>query len=469
MTTEYVKSKEKERTEGEYFRTIMVAGVRSGSGKTTITCALIEALKEAGEQVSACKCGPDYIDPMFHKQVLGVPSRNLDTFFTGAEETKNLLAQGRRAGELVVIEGVMGLYDGLGGTSPEGSSYHLAEVTGTPILLVVDAKGMSRSILAMIAGFLQYDTARLIWGVILNRISKGMYERIKPLIEEELGVQAIGYYPEQNELMIGSRHLGLKLPGEITDLQERIRKAAQKLRECVDLEAILSRAGTVEGTACSRSGFADCVIGVARDEAFGFYYEENLRLLRENGAALVYFSPLHDPAPPEECDALLLGGGYPELHAEELSRNITMRKAVRQAYEQGMPMVAECGGFLYLHRRIRDREGRSYEMTGILPGECADAGHLVRFGYIEVEETKSIFLPAGERIRGHEFHYYESTDNGNDCIARKPVTDRSYPCILEKEQCWFGFPHLYYPSNPAFAEAFVEKARAYRRRKRNGM
>lgn len=478
-------------------RRIMIAAPKSGSGKTTITCALLQVLGEMGQPVAAYKCGPDYIDPMFHRQVIGVPSKNLDTFFTDEQMTRELFLAGRKEGELAVLEGVMGIFDGLGGIREEGSSYHLARVTKTPIILVVDAKGMGRSVAALIAGFLAYDKERLIRGVILNRMSREYYEIVKPLIEAELGIAVLGYYPEDKDLVLESRHLGLKMPGELAEIHEQLKEAAKRLKETVLVERLLEIAGaagelpkvadvdeTLEGMldADEQPAMSDettgevrldaCadgkkpVIAVARDEAFCFYYEDNLRLLREYGAELRYFSPLHDVGLPKGCSGILLGGGYPELYAQQLSENTIMHEEVRQAFAKGMPVVAECGGFMYLHSRLCDREGRSYPMAGVLPGTCHDTGKLVRFGYIEITERREAgvtqsFLPAGEMIRGHEFHYFDSSDNGEGCLAVKPTTGRSYPCIWTGENCWLGFPHLYYPSNPAFARHFVERAAAY--------
>ena len=445
----------------------MIAAPKSGSGKTTITCALLQILKERGENVSSCKCGPDYIDPMFHRQVLGVPARNLDTFFTGEAQTRKLFLRDRSDGELVVMEGVMGLYDGLGGIREEGSSYHLAKVTQTPIILVVDAKGMGKSVIPLIAGFLAYDEAHLIKGVILNRMSAAYYEILKPIAEQELGITVLGFFPENKTLQIASRHLGLLLPNELEDLRGQIQIAAQKLKETVDILGLLQIAENLEPLAadtCEREKqpIEKTRIAVARDEAFCFYYEENLRMLAQAGAELVFFSPIHDTALPEDIHGLLLGGGYPEIYAKQLSENVSMRTAVREAVLSGIPKVAECGGFLYLHTMLTDREGRSYPMAGVLSGKCFDTGKLVRFGYIELEEKSGHFLPQGSRIRGHEFHYYDSEDNGADCTAYKPTTGCNYACIHAGENHWYGFPHLYYPSCPEFAEKFVEKAGKFR-------
>ena len=445
----------------------MIAAPKSGSGKTTITCALLQILKERGENVSSCKCGPDYIDPMFHRQVLGVPARNLDTFFTGEAQTRKLFLRDRSDGELVVMEGVMGLYDGLGGIREEGSSYHLAKVTQTPIILVVDAKSMGKSVIPLIAGFLAYDEAHLIKGVILNRMSAAYYEILKPIAEQELGITVLGFFPENKTLQIASRHLGLLLPNELEDLRGQIQIAAQKLKETVDILGLLQIAENLEPLAadiCEREKqpVEKTRIAVARDEAFCFYYEENLRMLAQAGAELVFFSPIHDTALPEDIHGLLLGGGYPEIYAKQLSENVSMRTAVREAVLSGIPTVAECGGFLYLHTMLTDREGRSYPMAGVLSGKCFDTGKLVRFGYIELEEKSGHFLPQGSRIRGHEFHYYDSEDNGADCTAYKPTTGRNYACIHAGENHWYGFSHLYYPSCPEFAEKFVEKAGKFR-------
>ncbi len=458
------------------YRRVMIAAPKSGSGKTTVTCALLQALIDKGHQAVSFKCGPDYIDPMFHEKVIGVSSRNLDTFFTGEEQTRGLFLNSAPEEGFSVMEGVMGLFDGLGGVREEGSSYHLAKVTKTPIVLVVDAKGMGRSLIPLLAGFLAYDKEHLIKGVILNRMSKGYYEIIKPLVEEKLSLTVMGFLPEKEELRMESRYLGLVKPDELGNIKEKLMMLTEEFVKTVSLEAVMEIAESADRTCGgirTKNGiFAACneilahrpVIAVAKDEAFCFYYADNLLMLEQNGAEIRYFSPLNDNRLPEGCHALLFGGGYPELYAEKLSRNHAMRVAVKQAMNKGMPVVAECGGFMYLHSAIIDREGKNYDMVGGICGKCFDTGSSVRFGYIELQEKKSYFLPEGETIKGHEFHYYDSTDNGEDVLAVKPVTGRKYSCIMEGENYWLGFPHLYYPSNPEFARRFVEKAMKYQRR-----
>ena len=467
---------------------VMIAAPKSGSGKTVVTCALLQMLKDHGWKVASFKCGPDYIDPMFHEKIIDVPAKNLDTFFTDGEKTRELFYNSAKKTDFAVLEGVMGVYDGSGGVRNEGSSYHLAEVTKTPIVLVVDAKGMGRSMIPLIAGFLNYDKKHLIKGIILNRMSKGYYETLKPFIEEELKTRLIGFLPEKEELHFESRHLGLFLPDEVNHIKEKLHAASELFSKTISIECIkeiaesaeeLESDKTVKETMTGRYGDTDHVkavsglmegaavrdsrptIAVAKDEAFCFYYADNIHLLEEYGANITYFSPLQDEKLPEGCHALLIGGGYPELYADPLSANTGMREAVKNAVENGMPIVAECGGFMYLHSFLKDEKGRCYDMAGVIPATCFYTGKLVRFGYIELREKQKHFLLNGEDIKGHEFHYYDSTYNGEDVIAVRPVAGTEYACIIENKTQWIGFPHLYYPSNPVFARAFIDKAKIY--------
>ena len=459
---------------------ILIGATGSGSGKTTITCALLEILKRQGKKVQAFKCGPDYIDPMFHRTVLGIPSKNLDTFFTGEKMTADLFMESVENADISVMEGVMGLYDGLGGIRKEGSAYDLATVTDTPVILIVDAHGMGRSILPLIAGFLSYDTNHLIRGIILNRTSGAFFETIRPEIERSFPIAVLGYFPNQKDILLESRHLGLKRPEEIEKMAEMLAKTADMLEKTVDIDRLfaiaegaseLSDDNTLENGSSGDQKVAlretekKPMIAVSRDEAFCFYYEDNLKALQRAGAEIVFFSPLHDSGVPKEADGLLLLGGYPELYAKELSENKPMLADIRKKAKSAMPIVAECGGFMYLHRTMEDMEHRIYEMAGLVPGECFYTGKLVRFGYIELEEKKANFLPENVNIKGHEFHYFDSTANGDECVALKPVSEKKYDCIFDEKSCFVGFPHLYYPSAPQFAENFVKKAKNYADRK----
>ena len=312
----------------------MLAAPSSGSGKTMITCGILQILKNRGYRVSSFKCGPDYIDPMFHTKVLGTISRNLDTFFTGEEMTRCLFAKTAQQTDLSVIEGVMGYYDGLGGIRTKASSYDLARVTDTPVILIVNAKGMSLSILAQIKGFLDYQKDSKIKGVILNQTSEMTCRMLTPKIESELGICVFGYVPKIADWHLESRHLGLVLPDEISDLREQMQRLADILEKTLDIKSILQMAESAKEMEDDmpkslKQLFTDPhvqkirtqrpQIAVAKDEAFCFLYEDNLKLLEELGAEITFFSPLHDAKVPENTDGLLLPGGYPELFAEELS------------------------------------------------------------------------------------------------------------------------------------------------------
>lgn len=460
----------------------MIAAIKSGSGKTTITCGLLEAIKQRGHAVTAFKCGPDYIDPMFHRKVIGVTSHNLDTFFSDDEQIRELYAKEGADNEIAVIEGVMGLFDGLGGIRQEGSSYHLAKVLQIPIILVIDAHGMGRTVVPVLAGIKDYDEANLIKGVVLNNTSEAFAKTIAGIIEEEVKIPVVGYVPKLRDIKIESRYLGLRLPEEIEGIKEQLAEFAGQLEQTVNVDKLLEIAEPVDkvgvsnlGSQCDNQSNANKYnqgsankynqssqdndtkirIAVAMDEAFNFYYDENLQMLKEYGAELVYFSPIHDRCLPDSINGILLGGGYPELKAEELSSNISMRESIKKAIQSNIPSIAECGGFMYLHDRIRLEDGSVYPMVGVINAESSYAGKLVRFGYVEINEKRSLFLKEDRCIKGHEFHYFDSTDNGKDTVATKPVTGKNWECVHAGVNHWWGYPHLYYPSNPDFVEHFI--------------
>ncbi len=461
----------------------MIAAPGSGSGKTMITCALLESLKKRGYHPISYKCGPDYIDPMFHSSVIGVPSRNLDLFFVNEMQMLELYEDSNRKerADIAVVEGVMGLYDGVGGVSEEASCYHVASVLQMPIVLVVNARGMGRSLLPLLAGFLQYDRNHLIKGVILNQTTRGFYEKVKRLIEQELPISVLGFVPRDEKLSLESRHLGLRLPSEIESLQAQVEYGAALLEENVKIERLLELAGAggrnhvrsnppqSNPPQSNPSGMDEVrrkekqedgpVLAVAKDEAFCFYYEDNLQMLEEAGVRLSFFSPLHDHALPEGTCGLLIGGGYPECRAKELSENTAMREAIHEAIRSGMPSVAECGGFMYLQESL-EADGVGYPMVGVIPGTCKKQNRLVRFGYVEIREKEVSFLSEAP-IRAHEFHYYDSEQNGEDCIARKQNSDEPYNCIHVGMKHWWGYPHLYYRSNPGFVRHFVEEIKDF--------
>ena len=538
---------------------VMIAAPGSGSGKTMVTCGLLTLLKRKGYNPAAFKCGPDYIDGLFHNQVLGVENGNLDSFFETGTHMRQKLSRSMER-HFVVAEGVMGYFDGLGGVSVQGSSFEIGSILGLPAILVVDGRGASLSLMALIQGFLEYDAMlegkheekthdktdcdaecaagmqyeecrkrrwkeneenyheekshtsnglhgcvcgntdcheskdkknNNIRGIFFNRMSPMIYNRIKPMVEELFRIPVIGYLPELNFLHVGSRHLGLVLPDEIDGIREQLEQLADRMDENLEWEPLLKiaaeaggRDGEVpvreEAGAGQQTGNVAGIklgnepgniphfrLGIARDEAFCFYYEDNLRAMEQAGARLVYFSLLHQEKLPDGLDGLILGGGYPENHGEALAANRTMRDSVAAAAASGMPILAECGGYLYLLDSLEGADGTVYPMAGVLKGHGYRAGKTGRFGYITLGPNRCLpYLREGEEIKGHEFHYWDC-DCGEDefCMtAAKPKGGRSWPCMRTAKQVMAGFPHLYYPSCPGLVRRFAGQCVEYGQR-----
>ena len=452
---------------------ILLAAGSSGSGKTLITCGLLEALVERGLKTTSFKCGPDYIDPMFHSRVIGTKSRNLDTFFTGSEVTKYLLTRNARDCEIAVMEGVMGFYDGVAGTTTTASAYDLAKVTDTPVILIVNSRGMSVSLAAYVKGFLEYKKDSHIKGVIFNQMSPMLYPRMKKLLEEELGVAVLGYVPKVEDCVIESRHLGLVLPDEIPELKDRLHKLAGVLEETLDIDRILELAGEapdlLDAKPESVTDFRlsePVRIGVAEVEAFCFFYADNFRLLGEMGAEIVPFSPMEDKQLPDDLDGLLLYGGYPELNGKKLEQNTTMKDMIREKLKAGMPCMAECGGFMYLHEEMEGMDGNFYQMAGVIPGKAYRTPKLSRFGYVTLTQKKpALGMEDFGEIPAHEFHYFDSENCGGDFHAAKPESKRGWDCIHGTDTMLAGFPHLYYYGNPEVPKAFLKKCLAYKKQR----
>ena len=427
----------------------MLAAMNSGSGKTVFTCGLLAALKARGLSVLSFKCGPDYIDPMFHRQVLGVPSRNLDLFLQGEAGVRRTL--NRQSAELALVEGAMGFYDGVKGTD-RASAWAVAEAADVPVVLVLRPKGSSLTLAAQVRGLLEFRTPSHIAGLLLNDCKPALYAHLKPILKGETGLPVLGYLPAMEEAVLESRHLGLLTAGEIEDLTARFSAVAQQMEQTVDIDALLALAGEApEGQTPSVLPPVRCKIAVARDEAFCFCYEDNLDLLRENGAELAFFSPLYDQNLPLGVDGLYLPGGYPELYAQALSENTSMRERVRQAVTAGLPTVAECGGFLYLQEALEGEQGKLWPMAGALLGAGYRTNCLQRFGYKSLTaDGDSLLLRAGESVPVHEFHYWDST----------------VPGTVLSETMYAGFPHLHFGGVLPLAERFV--AGVVRWRKEHG-
>lgn len=443
----------------------LLAAPRSGSGKTTMTCALLMALKRRGCAPCAFKSGPDYIDPMFHRAVLGVESRNLDLFFSAPDTVRTLYAKGAAGHGAAVCEGAMGFYDGLGGVSDRASAWHLADTLGLPVLLVVEPKGQSLTLAAELSGLKSFRTPSHIAGILLNNCTARMHALLAPMLEKETGLPVLGFLPKLPEAVIGSRHLGLYTAAEVENLQQKLALLADAAEGHIDWPRLLAL--------CEKKPPALPVqpetpparvrIAVAQDEAFCFTYAETLEAFRDAGAEVVFFSPLRDTALPGNIGGLYLPGGYPELHAKELSENTSLLREIKRKIEFGLPTAAECGGFLYLGQSLTDAEGQSWPMVGVLPGEAKDAGRLVRFGYAALSaDSDSMLFRAGESFPIHEFHHWDSTANGVALAAKKPVGGAEWRCGFIDEHFYAGFPHLYWAGTP-LPQRFAAAAENYRR------
>ena len=446
---------------------IMFAAMSSDSGKTSVTCGMLSLLAEMGLDPCAFKCGPDYIDPMFHRSVLGVSSHNIDLYMSDKDCVRKMFRRYSSGHGACVVEGVMGYYDGLSGTSLQASACDVAETLDLPVVLVVRPKGTALTLAALIKGMAEFRKPTHIKGVILNDCSRMVYTAFAKSYEKETGIPVLGYIPHVEGAEFKSRHLGLYTAGEIEDITSRIAKIRDAIKEGVDLDLLMKVCSAEDIPAADIAEASDegrPVIAVANDEAFNFIYDETLDALRDSGADIRFFSPVNDAAIPDDAAGLYIPGGYPELYAEKLEANETMRKSVADAVESGMPIVAECGGFLYLGKQLAGRDGVFHDMAGVLPGSAENGGKLVRFGYAELKSNKdSMLLKKGESVPVHEFHYWDSTENGHDLSASKTLSGRTWECGFAGDTMYAGFPHLYMAGHPEMAERFVEACRSYKK------
>ena len=433
---------------------LLFAGVSSGCGKTTVTCSVLQALVNRGLRVGAFKCGPDYIDPMFHSRIIGAKSANLDLYFFTENTLRWLLGKNAIDRDISIIEGVMGYYDGIGLTSEKASSYDVSRVADTPTILIVNAKGASLSVVPVIQGFLHFHEDSGIRGVILNQCTLMSYGPLKEAIESSCGIRCYGFLPKVAQAELSSRHLGLVTADEVENLREKMQQLAAQAEKYIDIDALLALAeGAPElhAEAILLPHKEGIRVAVARDNAFCFYYEDSLDALREMGAEIVPFSPLEDLALPENIHGLYLGGGYPELYADNLSENRSMLRSVHDALEQGVPCIAECGGFMYLTQEISGRK-----MAGYLKGECFDTGRLTRFGYITLRAKQdNLLCRAGDAIAAHEFHHWDCTSPGDAFTAVKE-SGRSWDCAAAGDTLYAGYPHFHFYSNLNFAENYYD-------------
>lgn len=444
---------------------IVIAGTGSGVGKTTLTIGLMAALKRKGLKIQGFKCGPDYIDPSYHTAVTGRVSRNLDSWMLSHAMVKEIYAHGSRGADISIIEGVMGFYDGKNPLSNEGSTAEISVITQSPVLLVVNCQSMARSAAAIVKGFQHLDEQVRVVGAIANRVgSEGHYELVKAAIEQECGIPVIGYLKREDEIEIPERHLGLIPSLERGELDGFFAKLADLVERTIDLEQVLQLADAPPLEAASGHLGAELRptlvrIAVARDAAFNFYYPENLELLEAYGAELHYFSPLKGEELPLHVDGLYIGGGFPEEFADVLGSQIAVKESIRKAVAEGLPTLAECGGFMYLTDAIVTTQGEAYPMVGLIPGQVKMQKKLVALGYREVTgQPGNFLLPAGNQARGHEFHYstYEPAELLPAAYESKGLRGIK-PEGITLGNLAAGYTHLHFASNLDMLDNWMKK------------
>jgi cobyrinic acid a,c-diamide synthase len=456
---------------------VVIAGTHSGCGKTTITLGILAALKKKNINVQPFKVGPDFIDPGLHRLITGRISRNLDLWMCGRDYVKECFDRHSADADVSVVEGVMGMYDG------NISTADLAAALDLPVILVVDAYGMAESAGAIVKGFMEYRAVGAGFsrpdfaGVIFNRVaSERHWDRLKHSIQD---IPVLGYLPRSLDFKIPERHLGLVVAEENPIDKKEIDKLADAILKHIDIESIVRKCGSAEeqksesGEAGKRGSTRALKVGIAYDKAFCFYYEDNLDLLKDAGAEIVKFSPLSDSSVPDNVDALYIGGGYPELYAEQLSMNDSMLSSIKKCVEDGMPVYSECGGFMYLTEGIYDLENKFYPMAGVFPLKTRMTKKRARLGYRKAALLKDSMLgQKGDIVRGHEFHYsdivYNTEDNKDTCRgeAPSPLFTKIYSVkngediSLDNEGCRennaFGsYIHIHFGSNPQIADNFL--------------
>jgi cobyrinic acid a,c-diamide synthase len=434
---------------------VMIAGERSGTGKSTITLGIIAALKARGLEVQPFKTGPDFLDPMHHSEVGERVSRNLDTWMF-PDWVPTSFQRASAGADVSVIEGVMGLYDGVDGRSEEGSSAHLAKKLRCPVILVLDAASTARSVGAIAKGFKTFDPEVDVRGVIFNRISGKRHLDMLEASIEGLGLVSLGGAPRSGAVELESRHLGLVPAGE-RDNRSRYDRMKETVEENLDLDLLLRLAS--ESTEWQEvreppiEKLGDFRLGVARDAAFNFYYEDNFDILRALGARIIDFSPLEGDLP--EADGYYFGGGYPELHLDELEANEAMREALLRQVDAGTPVYAECGGLMYLCRKVRGQDGRVREMTGVFDAQADMTSKLQALGYVDARCLGDCILsPAGGSIRGHVFHYSKVLSHGEVRFAYRLSKDKGIEGSMDgmtRKNALASYLHLHFGSNLEFA------------------
>lgn len=463
--------------EEDVIKGFVVAGTTSGSGKTTITLGFLAALNRRGHRVAPFKIGPDFIDPGHHTRVAGSASRNLDGWMLPETYNREVFYRQTRFADVAVIEGVMGLFDGRDGKSDAGSTAEMAKQLDLPVLLVVNARSMARSAAALVQGFENFDSKLRFAGVLFNNIGSPRHlQYLKEALQGHVRMPCIGGIPRQASISIPERHLGLFTEADHSLSDDTVNQLADLVEDHIDLDGFLQlleerriEAATLstESRTNVNVGMRVARIGVARDNAFCFYYQDNLDLLAAAGAQLVFFSPLNDTGIPEKLDGIYLGGGYPELYASQLAENRPVRESIKRSSDAGMPIYGECGGMMYLGSAIADLEGNRYPMTNCMPIETRMLQRLKALGYREVRITrKSVLGEAGLTIRGHEFHYSEIVRRPDNVQTAYEVSHRTGGPSFAEGYCvnntLGSYVHLHFGNQPSALSTFVDRCLAFK-------
>ena len=446
------------------FRRIVIAATQSGAGKTTITCGIIAALRKRGLKVQSYKVGPDYIDTGFHEVAAGRPAQNLDSWLVGKDKLAEIFYSTYGDADIAIIEGVMGLYDG--GRGGISSTAEIAKILNAPVILVIDAKSAGTSVAATALGFREYDKDVNLAGVILNRIGSASHEKMITAALDGIGMKCFGAVKRDDEIILPSRHLGLVQAAE-NNFDDVVNKIGEKISAQINLDAILAisckplavRKNPLQAVSCTLKA----KIGVARDEAFSFYYAESLRELEKLGAELIFFSPLHDEHLPK-VDGLILGGGYPELYAAQLEGNKKIRTEIKRAAENGMPIFAECGGYMYLMNFLTDFDGKIYEMCGVIPNQAAMTDKLQTVGYVEATLDRDCVIgKRGDKLHAHEFHFSTAGDTATGKIfhCEKLRTGAKYFAGYADKNIAASYLHIHFAGCPDAAKNFVNACQKF--------
>jgi cobyrinic acid a,c-diamide synthase len=461
---------------GEAVKGFVIGGPASGAGKTTVSLALMAVLRRRGLKVQPFKCGPDFIDPGYHTRACGRPARNLDGWMLNLETNCHIFHSASRDADVCLVEGVMGLFDGASGKSAAGSTAEMAKLLGLPVILVVDASAMARSAAALVRGFESFDPELKLTGVIFNKVGGEAHVRLlREAMKDGCSATVLGCLPRNEEIRIPERYLGLHTAEENFLTEEVISALASMAESNIDVAGLLARLPEIHAPLANRPPAArrDLRIGVARDQAFCFYYEDNLDALRACGAEIIEFSPLSDQHLPSHLDALYVGGGYPELYAGELSENRIMLEAIREFGQDGSPIYGECGGLMLLSKEIVDGDGRKFPMTGLLPLRVQMTGRLVKFGYADVQLTaNSLWGLAGAEARGHSFHcstISEAGETGRDYRVRYSLSSLEEAEGFRLRNILASYIHLHFLSNPNISACFVDNMRRVEERPRRAL